>query len=52
MREHVTFGGEESPCTDWLYEPDAGIRLTRQAGQEVRRSRRAAAVAARRVALA
>jgi hypothetical protein len=32
MREHVTFGGEESPCTGWLYEPDANAG--QQPGQE------------------
>ena len=34
MREHVTFGGEESPCTGWLYEPDANAG--QQPGQEQR----------------
>ena len=23
MREDATFGSEESPCTGWLYRPDA-----------------------------
>jgi hypothetical protein len=23
MREDATFGSGESPCTGWLYEPDA-----------------------------
>jgi hypothetical protein len=22
MRQDVTFGSEESPCTGWLYQPD------------------------------
>jgi hypothetical protein len=32
MREDVTSGSEESPCTGWLYQPDANAG--QQPGQE------------------
>ena len=32
MREDVTFGSEESPCTGWLYQPDASAE--QQPGHE------------------